>query len=57
MIEQGLGQLSTGIVDRITVSWVHGNVFRVTAARAAIVFSHNDVAMNQAKRKVPTKER
>jgi hypothetical protein len=41
----------------MTVSWVHGNVLRGTAARAAIVLGSNDVAINQAERTVPTKDR
>jgi hypothetical protein len=54
---QGSGQLGIGVVDCITVFWVHGNVLQVTAAKAAIVLVYNDVAINQAERKVPTKDR
>jgi hypothetical protein len=57
VIEQSLGQLGTGVVDRLTISWVHGNVLQVTAARAAIIFDYKDVAINQSERKGPTKDR
>jgi hypothetical protein len=36
ILEQGLREIGTGVVDRITVSWFHGNVLRFMAARAAI---------------------
>jgi hypothetical protein len=57
ILEQGLREIGTGVVDRIAVSWVHGNVLRVIAARAAIVLGSNDVAINQAETKVSTKDR